>query len=91
MRHEVKIFLNLAFVYGCLCWRPSSCILFFAYSNSYVQLSERKKYHIFRSRNELTSFLKKNAREVSGTSGRKKKPAMAIGMEITPSMMKSLH
>jgi hypothetical protein len=38
-----------------------------------------------------TSLEKYQAFDISGTSGRTKNPAMAIGNEITPSMMNSLH
>jgi hypothetical protein len=44
-----------------------------------------------RSINALTAFEKYQALEISGTSGKTKKPAIAIGSDITPSMMKSLQ
>jgi hypothetical protein len=38
----------------------------------------------------ITSWLRYHGLEISGTSGRIKKPLMATGKEITPSMIKSL-
>lgn len=39
----------------------------------------------------LTVLEKYQALDISGTSGKTKKPAIAMGSDMTPSMMKSLH
>src|ERR1700712_4276831 len=69
MCHEVKIFLNFAFVYGARSARPSSCIGFCAYARS-----SGVRYH---------------ARVISGKSGSRKNPDIAMGREMIPSTTNS--
>lgn len=80
------IFFILATVYGFLCSRPSSSILFLPNSRS-CQISARENISEGGPR---TCSDKYQTLDISGTSGSTKKPANATGSEITPSMMKSL-
>jgi hypothetical protein len=89
MCHEVKIFLSFDFVNGSLSFLPSSFIRFWANftSCSTLEVSIGQKPTWM---DRITSWLRYHGLEISGTSGRIKKPLMATGKEITPSMIKSL-
>lgn len=86
MCQDLKIFANFALVYGFLCSRPSSSMRCFEYSISCHNISNVR--YIWG--HWQTSGLRYQALVISGTSGRMKKPAIATGKEMTPSMMNSL-
>jgi hypothetical protein len=48
------------------------------------------KENVHRTEETLTVLDKYQTFEISGTSGKTKNPAMAIGSDMTPSVMKSL-
>lgn len=55
-------------------------------------LPQHQQLRVFKEFDQLLTALERyQALEISGTSGKTKNPAMAIGSDITPSMMKSLE